>query len=182
MARKLKYDVKRALTEWKARSKKILIKTSPTFNRIPPVWQSIQTNELNEEQDKNTALPFKEQLAELTKHDILLPKWEGTVFEEIINDYNAFGARFRIMQPRASISIHVDGWTPVYIFPILSNKNAFYITGDKKLASSTHAWMAWHHSADGSIYKTDHTLFHAAMNGHEKLIKVIFQFRSKDDL
>ena len=180
MARKLKYDIERAIKEWqtvvKGPAKSRIIKKIPGNNAV---WGQIHT-------DKAGHSCYGEpKFGEATDYVELRSEWKGTVFEQILNDYNAYCARFRIMPPNTTLAVHTDGWTPslyVYMFPILTNKDSFFIVQtEDKSASFTHAWNAWHHPADGSVYKTRYDIPHAAMNGGTTP-KVNLQVRSKDDL
>ena len=183
MARKLKYDVKRAFKEWQSRYNGKWVTPVKFFQSKQPLWQAVQTDSNME--DLKVGQNLFDGKEDHTKYDILHPLWKDTVFEEILNDYNAYSAKIRIMPPMSTLNVHTDGWTPslyVYMFPILTNEDSFFIVQTEgKPASFTHAWNAWHHPADGSVYQTRYDIPHAAMNGGTTP-KVNLQFRSKDDL
>ena len=179
------YDVERARKEWqevRKASPKNPIKR-PTYTKEPgysdALWWQVQTN------TQGHRVYNRPMIEDPTSYDVLLPEWKGTIFEEILNDYNAYCARFRIMSPGTTLHVHTDEWTPslyVYFFVLYTNEHSFFLVQkEDKQASPTHAWDAFHYPSDGNVYPTRYDIPHAAFNGGTTP-KVNLQFRSKNDL
>jgi len=85
---------------------------------------------------------------------LLLETYLKNVYDVLSQHYNIGRVRILKLNPRSSLSYHRDPEVRLHI-PVITNPGALMII-DKE---------AYHMKADGSVYYTDTTKYHTALNG-----------------
>jgi hypothetical protein len=83
----------------------------------------------------------------------LNPLFKGTVFEDIIKEYNLYRTRLMWIEPKTCYSLHKDTTQRIHI-PIVTNKNCMFLFPDEPLI----------HLPIGLVYSVDTRKTHTFCN------------------
>jgi len=93
-----------------------------------------------------------------TEHDIAktVPDYEGTIFEEIMNDWDAYRMRVLCRKKQTTYTVHTDVTPFRYHLALITNPDAYVVYPTHK--------KLFQIPADGYVYRMNTTEPHTVMN------------------
>ena len=107
----------------------------------------------------------QKQITTGKEYCILNPLYEGTIFEEIINDLDGTRARVLIKEEKTAYSHHQDPTSRCHV-ALETNSDAFFVFPKEQIVC--------HIPADGCAYKVDTTRYHTFVNCGADRVHLVF--------
>ena len=114
---------------------------------------------------------FKQTSKEESSYDTLVPCYEGTLFENIINDLSGVRTRVMVVSKHTTYSIHKDR-TKRYHLALITNPHAFFLFPNAGLHNPL-----VNIPVDGYIYEVDTTQYHSFINCGENRTHLVIGSR-----
>ena len=148
----VKYDLNRVLTEWEN------IQNSVKWYR--DTQTALQFAEGNECPYTDPCGSFTNRVSENvdSEYDIIktVPDYEGTIFEKILKDWDAYRTRILLRKKQTTYTVHTDVTPFRYHLALITNPDAYVVY-------PTHERL-FHIPADGYVYRMNTTEPHTVMN------------------
>lgn len=94
---------------------------------------------------------------DISAYHLVNPEIQGTVFEDVIREFNLYRTRFMWVGPYACYSMHQDSSPRIHI-PLITNQGCYFLFRDRSPV----------HLETGHVYLTDTRRFHTFINCSEK--------------
>ena len=159
------YDVDRLLLEWERLASRVR-----WYNDLQTCLQ-YDNNVCRSKMYVDGAGSFKQTSKIEADYDTLVPSYDGTLFENIIDDLNGVRSRVMVMGKHTTYSIHNDR-TKRYHLALITNPHAFFLFPGAGLHNPL-----VHIPADGYIYEVDTTQDHSFINCGENRTHLVIGSR-----
>jgi hypothetical protein len=111
----------------------------------------------------------KHLLGNESDYNIINPLFKDTVFEQILNDYNGYGARFASMDPLTLYSAHYDPTPRIHLAIDTDDNNMFIFPNDNELFKVL---------KDNQLYYVNTSTLHSFVNTSKNKKRIHFFFIS----
>jgi hypothetical protein len=135
--------------------------TQTCLQRNPRIWSGLRYTD--------GAGSFRGTDKTESDYNVLNEMYEGTIFEDIIQDLDGVRSRIMTKKMHTTYSVHKDK-TPRYHLALITNPNAYFIFPTLN--------EIMHIPADGFVYEVDTTLPHSFVNCGEDRTHLVISKRS----